>query len=136
MRLKTFPVKKPRIEMLALIDIVFLLLVVFIYAMFSMAVHHGLPVLLPKSSTAVIEKESRISITVKKDGSIYVDKAPVALARLTAVLKNISGSKSQPKVLVFGHRDLPYQILFRVLDRIRLAGIDSISLQAEIEAAP
>ena len=36
--------KKARIEMLPLIDIVFLLLVFFIYAMLSMAVHRGLPV--------------------------------------------------------------------------------------------
>jgi len=48
--------KSVRIEMLPLIDIVFLLLVVFIYAMLSMAVHRGLPVLLPSSSTSEIEK--------------------------------------------------------------------------------
>ena len=41
-----------RIEILPLIDIVFLLLVFFIYAMLSMAVHRGMPVQLPSSSTA------------------------------------------------------------------------------------
>ena len=40
-------IKKPRIEMLPLIDIVFLLLIFFIYAMLSMAVHRSLPVSLP-----------------------------------------------------------------------------------------
>ena len=44
--------KRPRIEILPLIDIVFLLLVFFIYAMLSMAVHRGLHVMLPSSSTA------------------------------------------------------------------------------------
>ena len=39
--------RKARIDMLPLIDIVFLLLVFFIYAMLSMAVHHALPVALP-----------------------------------------------------------------------------------------
>ncbi|MBC2711802.1 MAG: biopolymer transporter ExbD [Desulfosarcina sp.] len=43
--------RKARIDMLPLIDIVFLLLVFFIYAMLSMAVHHALPVALPVSST-------------------------------------------------------------------------------------
>ena len=42
--------KKARIEMLPLIDIVFLLLVFFIYTMLSMAVHRGLPVVLPNST--------------------------------------------------------------------------------------
>ena len=40
--------RRARIEMLPLIDIVFLLLVFFIYAMLSMAVHRGLPVALPE----------------------------------------------------------------------------------------
>ena len=44
--------RKGRIEMIPLIDIVFLLLVVFIYAMLSMAVHRGLPVVLPSSAAA------------------------------------------------------------------------------------
>ncbi len=39
---------KPRIEMLPLIDIVFLLLVVFIYSMLSMSVHRGLSVTFPE----------------------------------------------------------------------------------------
>ena len=51
--------KKARIEMLPLIDIVFLLLVFFIYAMLSMAVHRGLPVELPLSTTAEIDKNRR-----------------------------------------------------------------------------
>ncbi|MBW1821228.1 MAG: biopolymer transporter ExbD, partial [Deltaproteobacteria bacterium] len=44
MKLKLYKTKNPRIEMLPLIDVVFLLLVFFIYAMLSMAVHRGLPV--------------------------------------------------------------------------------------------
>ncbi len=50
MKLNLDTQRKVRIEMLPLIDIVFLLLVFFIYAMLSMAVHRGLPVVLPTSS--------------------------------------------------------------------------------------
>ncbi len=57
MKLQLALPKKPRIEMLPLIDIVFLLLVFFIYAMLSMAVHRGLPVELPLSTTAEIDKK-------------------------------------------------------------------------------
>ena len=72
--------KRARIEMLPLIDIVFLLLVFFIYAMLSMAVHRGLPVILPTSSTAKIDKNLILSVTVKKDGIIYLDKEEVPLS--------------------------------------------------------
>ena len=82
--------------MLPLIDIVFLLLVFFIYAMLSMAVHRGLPVLLPTSSSAEIDKELLLSITVKSDGTVYVDKDQIDIDDLESFLKakTISEKKS------------------------------------------
>ena len=73
MKLNLHTKSKPRIEMLPLIDIVFLLLVFFIYAMLSMAVHRGLPVLLPASASAEIDKDLVLSVTIKKDGAVYID---------------------------------------------------------------
>jgi len=125
--------KKARIEMLPLIDIVFLLLVFFIYAMLSMAVHRGLPVELPLSATAEIDKKLLLSVTVKADETIYVDKERVALADLTRVLQSKSGSTREPGVLVFADRALQYQMIYNVLDKIRRAGLRRISLQADFE---
>ena len=127
--------QKARIEMLPLIDIVFLLLVFFIYAMLSMAVHRGLPVALPTSAQAEIEKRLILSVTVRSDGKIFIDKAPVALDALPETLKKRAAESTDPGVLLFGDRDVPYQRLFDVLDRIRAAGIDQVSLQAEKESA-
>ncbi|MDY6971329.1 MAG: biopolymer transporter ExbD [Thermodesulfobacteriota bacterium] len=125
--------KKARIEMLPLIDIVFLLLVFFIYAMLSMAVHRGLSVELPASSTAKIDKHQALSVTVKPDGGIYVDEKRVSLESLANVLKRKSQSGGGAGVLLFADRDLPYQSLFRVLDQIRMAGLARISLQVEVD---
>ncbi|OQY02210.1 MAG: biopolymer transporter ExbD [Desulfobacteraceae bacterium 4572_123] len=127
------PVKKARIEMLPLIDIVFLLLVFFIYAMLSMAVHRGMPVDLPVSETVQVDKKLILSVTVNADEAIYVDKQRVDLDNLTAVLKARAGGSEQPGVLLFADRVLPYQKLFQVLDKIRLAGLTRISLQADQE---
>lgn len=129
-------IKKPRIEMLPLIDIVFLLLVFFIYAMLSMAVHRGLPVVLPLSTTAKIDKHMVLSVTVKADGTIYVDKEQVSLNSLAGVLEKKARTGREPGVLLFADRNLPYQKLFRVLDRIRVAGLHRISLQAEVDEKP
>lgn len=119
--------------MLPLIDIVFLLLVFFIYAMLSMAVHRGLPVMLPESATATIDKKLILSVTVKADGSIYVDKNRILLKNLKETLQKMTAKNQEPGVLFFADRNLSYQKLFRVLDQIRLAGLSRISLQAEVE---
>jgi biopolymer transport protein ExbD len=125
--------KKARIEMLPLIDIVFLLLVFFIYAMLSMAVHRGLPVELPLSTSAQIDKKLTLSVSVEADETIYVDKEPVALADLTQVLQSKAGGIREPGVLVFADRALPYQMIYNILDKIRQAGLSRISLQADFE---
>ena len=128
--------KKARIEMLPMIDIVFLLLVFFIYAMLSMAVHRGLPVNLPASKTVKIDKKLILAVTIRDDGSIFVDKEPVDLDRLTNVLLAKAKGQEQPGVLLFADRNLTYQSLFEVLDRIRQAGLNRISLQAELDESP
>jgi len=128
--------KSVRIEMLPLIDIVFLLLVFFIYAMLSMAVHRGLPVLLPSSSTAEIEKKSALSVTVKTDGTIYVDEKLISIENMAAFLKKKAEIDKDTGILLFAEQTLSYQKLFRVLDQIRMAGLNRISLQSEAEQQP
>jgi biopolymer transport protein ExbD len=136
MKLNLHTERKVRIEMLPLIDIVFLLLVFFIYAMLSMAVHRGLPVVLPISSTAKIDKKLILSVTVKADGTIFVDKEQVHLEDLVQFLKTRTKDQKEPGVLLFGDRNLSYQKLFKVLDQIRMAGLQRISLQSEVDKKP
>ena len=136
MKLNPYKTKNPRIEMLPLIDVVFLLLVFFIYAMLSMAVHRGLPVVLPDSSTAKIDKKLVLSVSIKSDETIYIDKQQVTLEDLAETLKDRAGHETNPGVLLFADRDISYQKLFKVLDQIQTAGIQRISLQAESEKIP
>lgn len=123
--------RKARIDMLPLIDIVFLLLVFFIYAMLSMAVHHALPVALPVSTTAPLDKQVNLSVTVDRSGAVFVDKAPVALDQLADTLRAKTGSAKEPGVLLFADNQITYQILYSVIDQIKMAGIDRLSLECE-----
>lgn len=130
------PRRKARIEILPLIDIVFLLLVFFIYAMLSMAVHRGVPVNLPTSSSARIERESLLSVTIKQSGEILVDTHRVALKDLARLLKVRAQAHRSPGVLLFADKTVSYQLLVHVLDQIRAAGLSRISLQATMEKQP
>ena len=124
--------KRPRIEMLPLIDIVFLLLVFFIYAMLSMAVHKALPVALPESASAELDPGQRIAVTIDKNGSVFIDKVPVTQAEVTTALLLRPEAERKKGVQVFADRGVEYQQLFEVLDRIRQAGISLLSLEAEV----
>ncbi len=136
MKIKQFTIKPPRVEMLPLIDIVFLLLVVFIYTMLSMAIHKGLPVDLPSAYQIHPGKDAPLSVTVTADGGVFVNKTETNLIDLPSVLKHFTGVDAETGVLLFADKKVSYQTLFRVLDRIQDAGLHRISLQAESEGKP
>lgn len=123
--------RKSRIEMVPLIDCFFLVLVFFIYSMLSMAVHRSLPIALPQSSTAEVDRQPQIAIAVTHQGQVYIDKLPIKLADLSGMLDNKSMADKEKGVQVFADRQVEYQRLFMVLDSIKKAGISLISLQAE-----
>ena len=135
MKIRHLNTRPPRVEMLPLIDIVFLLLVVFIYTMLSMAVHKGMPVSLPTGEQVQLEKEAPISVTVTRAGEIFVNKTPVALEELKAVLEKHPDVDAETGVLLFADRQVAYQQLFEVLERIRQSGLHRINLQAESKKA-
>jgi biopolymer transport protein ExbD len=62
-----------------------------------------------------------------------VDKERVALENLTQVLQSKAGHTREPGVLIFADRSLRYQMIYKVLDKIRQAGLSRISLQADFE---
>jgi len=128
--------RRARIEILPLIDIVFLLLVFFIYAMLSMAIHRGIPVNLPVSSSSSIEKELILSVTIKDTGEILVDDDRTALKGLARFLKRRAKGHKSPGILLFADRKVSCQLLVKVLDQIRMADIHRISLQTTMESQP
>jgi biopolymer transport protein ExbD len=121
--------RRARIEILPLIDIVFLLLVFFIYAMLSMAVHRGLPVDLPSSSTSETDKRLTLSVTIKHSGDIVLDTVPVQLKDLAPQLRAKTRISQEMGVLLFADREVSCQLLVKVLDQIRMAGVNRVSLQ-------
>ena len=136
MRINLGEQKRARIEILPLIDIVFLLLVFFIYAMLSMAVHRGIPVNLPIATSAGIEKELLLSLTIKESGEIFLDKTPVYLQELAYHIKIRAQENDITGILVFADKKVSCQALVKVLDQIRISGINKISLQTNAERQP
>ena len=119
-----------RIELIPLIDIIFLLLVFFIYSMLSMVVYRGIPVSLPAADTAETQQGEIVVITIDEQGRIFLDKDPVADHELLPRLKNVVAAFPDKAVIISGHRDSPYRVFVDVLDQVRLAGCQRVSIEA------
>lgn len=125
--------RKTRIEIVPLIDVIFLLLVFFIYAMMSMAFHYGLPVDLPQGSQGTIERRDLPSVTLTKDGSLFLNDLKVSKERLAEELRRLAGPMGEGGVLLFADQEVPYREIFDVVEEITRAGITNISLQSRME---
>jgi biopolymer transport protein ExbD len=129
MRLKGQPRRRGRIEMIPLIDVVFLLLIFFIYAMLSMTIHKGIPVLLPKAKTSLIDKEEYLSISITRDHRIFLDDREVPMEGLLQRLRERRKEQPQLRVFISGDRRIPYEWVVRVLDTVRTSGLSKVSLE-------
>lgn len=124
---------KARIEMIPLIDVIFLLLVMFIFFAMSMTIHRGIPVDLPGAETARVDKSDFAEIAVKKDGAIYFNGTETALAALLPRLSQLRRTSREPKVMISGDRGASYERIVSVLDVVRKSGISGVSLEMEWE---
>jgi len=123
--------RKARVEMLPLIDIVFLLLVFFIYAMLSMVVHRGLRVELPAAATAQVSKDEYVSITITKDNAIFLDEDVVAVGELAdRVLDRIRANEAMDMpVFISGDSRSDLGVAIEILDLLREVNVREVSFE-------
>lgn len=127
--------KNPRIELIPLVDIIFLLLVFFIYSMLSMAVYRGIPVMLPTAQSVESAKEEALFVTLDRDGNIYVDRGLIPVDRVLDRFRNEQLSSPGKTAIISADGETPYSVFVDVLDKIRIAGFQKISIEATPEEA-
>jgi biopolymer transport protein ExbD len=133
MRIRREFTRRPRIEMIPLIDVVFLLLVFFIYSMLSMTIHRGLPVNLPTASTSMVDKEAFITITVQQDGGLFLDDRAVDTRDLASLLMQEKQKDPDVQVYLRADKEVSYQRAVEVMDLVRSAGIHKLALETQWE---
>ncbi len=123
--------RRARIEIVPLIDVVFLLLVFFIYAMLSMTVYRGLRVSLPHA-TGETENMETLIIAIGADNTLWVDESPVSLSEAVALAKARVTDEAQP-VLISGDRTADLGLAIELLSALREAGVESVSFQVKVD---
>ena len=125
--------KKARVEMLPLIDVVFLLLVFFISAMLSMVVHHGLKIDLPTTGTATLERDDYIAISIDADNNLFLNREPVSAQDLAQRVLELRGAAARP-VFIEGDRQADLGQAIELLDDLKRAGIEEVSFSCNRES--
>ena len=129
--MRYFEVRKARIEIVPMIDIMFFLLVFFVIAMLKMIPSSGIASQLPHSSTATEVPHPKVLIDLLKNGSVLVDGKPVALPALSHQLA--SNDPAKTAVTIASDQGTSVQSLMSVMDACRTAGVTQISLAAKVQ---
>src|SRR6201986_2586837 len=83
--------KRTKIEIIPMIDTMFFLLVFFMLSSLALTRLNGLPVNLPRASTAPKQGATELTITVDKNRQLYVNKDRVSGAELPQRLLKKAG---------------------------------------------
>ena len=121
-----------RLEMTSLMDVMFLVLVFFIYCIFDMAVHKGLKVDLPNAAGAD-EKGERIVITIKADDSIQLNGMEMKREDVVSRVKELNAVKMKLPVLISGDRKSSLGTGIELLSDLKAAGVEKASFQVSGE---
>ena len=123
------------LNLMPLIDVVFLLLVFFLVATSFQRIQRQLEVNLPsaKGAAKVSMDIQPITVTVSRDGTISMGGEAVSLEDLPARLKQAVASAKKPRVFVRGDAKTFHENIVAVLGACQEAGINDVSLETQGE---
>jgi biopolymer transport protein ExbD len=119
--------KKARIELIPMIDTMFFLLIFFIFVTLSMVHQKGLNVNLPKSSQGSAVKLHNYTITLKKNGGVYLNKERTSLKNLPALLKQRVTNKKD-LIIINGDKKIYLRKVVKTIDIIKKDGFLRVSI--------
>jgi biopolymer transport protein ExbD len=120
MKLTEEPDLPPKINILPMIDVIFAILVFFMVSSLYLTRSEGLPVNLPRASTAEVQKTKQITVSLDKQGKLTVDGKSAQINQLkTEIKKLISAESSNTIVVINADKVVEYGRVVDVMDRLR-----------------
>ena len=104
-----------------MLDLIFLLLAFFIISTMYMTEVRTISIALPDAQSAETVSKSSSLVTIKKDGSCWLDDKKMSLDVIVAEVKKRSGSDANYSVVIRGEKEAAYNDVIHVLDRFKAA---------------
>ena len=119
------------IDMTPMLDIVFIMLIFFIVTT-SFVKEAGIDINKPSASTAQKkDKNNNIIVAITGSEEIWVDKRQIDIRSLRANIQSLTTGNEESTVLIQADKTAQTGILVEVMDQIKMAGIQNISIAAK-----
>ncbi len=123
--------EESEINMTPMLDIVFIMLIFFIVTS-SFVKEAGIDVNRPGAVTAERKERGNILIAISESGRIWIDKRDVDVRAVRANIERLRAENPQGAVVIQADKNSKNGLLVQVMDAARLAGVNNVSLAAEV----
>ena len=123
--------EEDEVNLTPMLDVVFIMLIFFIVTA-SFVKESGMDVNRPDAATATLKPRGNILVAITPSGQIWIDKRQVDVRSIRANLERLHAENPQGAVVIQADEDSKNGLLVAVMDAAKLAGIDNVSIAAEI----
>jgi biopolymer transport protein ExbD len=121
-----------QIDLTPMLDVVFIMLIFFIVTT-SFVKETGIDINRPSAATAQKKSKGNILIAITQSGEIWLDKRRIDIRAVRANIQRMKAKFPQSAVIIQSDSESKTGTLVRVMDQIRLAGVQNISIAASVE---
>ncbi len=121
------------LDLTPMLDVVFILLIFFIVTT-SFVKETGIDINRPSASTAEKKPQGNILIAINANGDIWIDNREIDIRAVRANIQQMKARHPQSSVIIQSDREARTGQLVRVMDQVRLAGVQNISIAASIDS--
>jgi len=121
--------EETEINLTPMLDVVFIMLIFFIVTT-SFVKEAGIEVNRPSAATSEQKAKANIIVAIRKNNEIWIDKRIVDIRAVRANIEKLKSLNSQNSIVIQSDKESTTDTLIQVMDQIRLAGINEISISA------
>lgn len=118
------------INMTPMLDVVFIMLIFFIVTA-SFVRESGIDVNRPDAATAVSKDRANILIAINDKGHVWINKRRVDVRAVTANIEGLKAEFPQATVVIQADKKATTEVLIKVMDASRAAGVFDVSIAAK-----
>jgi len=121
------------VNVVSLIDVMLLLLVIFMIT--APMMQGGLDITLPTAQAKPLESKTGLSISVNRNGEVFVGDATkgMSVGNFRVLFTSMSKNETANGVYLRADKDVPYGVIVQVFQIIQAAGVSDIGLVTETE---
>jgi biopolymer transport protein ExbD len=118
------------IDMTPMLDVVFIMLIFFIVST-SFIKETGITVNRPSAQTAEIQEQTSLLVAIKPNGDIWINKRLVDIRSVRSNIERLLVESPEAGVVIQADTDARTGTLIKVMDQLRMAGVEDISIAAD-----